>query len=145
MEKRKERDLLEEIRNLCIAICKQDDIIVQINNELDTARVELDLKTISLTKRLIPDELQQYPFTVERLLDGQAIHEAGHILLTQPIRDLELGLFKEVKNRALLWFILNLGEDRRVNYYVKTRYRTDIGKRLEFMEEVVKNYQYIRY
>lgn len=130
----KEADLL---RGNCIAILKDTTFTVELK-DLPTSMVHLNRRRIYISDRAIPANLRIYEPIVRRMRDGLATHEAGHILLGYPLIQMAKDFIARHDGTALCRVVLNIVEDRRINYRLALRYRWDFGKRLDEVTKVVR-------
>lgn len=73
VKKKTRSDRLEDIRKLCVSIVNDNRVKVDIVDTEPTAQT--NLKRIILTHRLIPENVRHLEYVVDRMLDGEAIHE----------------------------------------------------------------------
>jgi hypothetical protein len=118
-------------------------IKVLYNEQADTSFIELENDKVVLSLKPYPDYVKLQPIIAQKMLDGDLGHECGHFLLTKPIWDYFSNWATKIKrlrgNVALAKEICNLVEDKRVNYFIISRHRFDIGARLELANLILKD------
>lgn len=124
----------EQLHDIAVSIIQTSKINVIIDNALPTAMT--DYKNIYVTINLIPQELRKYRRVVSRLLDGQVAHEAGHIVITAPVKEAEVKWINRQANKQLANIVHQSLEDKRVDYYILSRYRFDFAFRLQLLRDV---------
>jgi len=130
---------LKELQQIAITITRDNSISVVYKPKERTAYYEQSKNKITLTSNCLPRGIEKYPSAHAKLLDGLTAHECGHALLTNPLED-RYNRFENSKPfRNLAHFIVNVIEDKRINYFIELRYRHDLGKRLEFLRRLVKD------
>ena len=124
----------EELHNIAVSIMQNSAINVIIDNALETACT--DFKNIYVTVQLVPLELRKYKRVVSRILDGQVAHEAGHIVITAPVKDRLKQWITHQRYPNLANLAHQTIEDKRVNHYIMVRYRFDFAHRLKLLADV---------
>jgi len=124
---------IERIKTIVISIIKKD---IPIRIEEDERTSKTNFKEIIIGKGWIPEELRKNKAIVMRLMEGDAIHEAGHFIKTERVDKYYKGWRNRKKNGFLAKYVANLIEDKRVNHFLLNRYRYDLAKRLKFNHEV---------
>lgn len=124
----------EQLHDIAVSIIQTSKINVIIDNALPTAMT--DYKNIFVTINLIPPELRKYRRVVSRLLDGQVAHEAGHIVVTAPVKEAQSKWINRQANKQLANIVHQSLEDKRVDYYILSRYRFDFAYRLQLLRDV---------
>lgn len=124
----------EQLHDIAVSIIQTSKINVIIDNALPTAMT--DYKNIYVTINLIPQELRKYRRVVSRLLDGQVAHESGHIVVTAPVKEAEVKWMNRQPNKQLANIVHQSLEDKRVDYYILSRYRFDFAYRLQLLRDV---------
>lgn len=130
---------LSQLQQIAFTITKDKTISVKYNPKEHTAFYEPQKNQITLTSNCFPKGIDKYPIAHAKLLDGLLTHETGHALLTNPLLD-RYKRFEDSKlYKILAHHIINVIEDKRINYFMAMRYRHDLGKRLEFLLSLTKN------
>lgn len=125
---------IEELHNIAVSIMKTSKINVIMDNKLPTAMT--DFKNIYVTTSLVPQELRRYKRVVSRVLDGEVSHEAGHIVITAPVKEKLKTWVTRQRNMQLANIVHQSLEDKRVNHYILQRYRFDFAFRLQLLADV---------
>lgn len=125
---------VEELQNIAISIMQDKSIGVIIDNTAETAYT--DYKNLYVTIKLVPPELRKYTRVVSRILDGQVAHEAGHIVVTRPVKMRLMEWEKRQHNPSLADMVHQTIEDKRVNHFILQRYRFDFAHRLQLLADV---------
>lgn len=125
---------VEELHNIAVSIMQIPSIDVVMDNSLETAMT--DFKRIYVTIQLVPPELRKYRRVVSRVLDGEVAHEAGHIVITMPVKEREKRWILTRRYPTLANIVHQTIEDKRVNYYILSRYRFDFAFRLQLLADV---------
>lgn len=125
---------VEELQNIAVSIMRTSKINVIINNSLETAMT--DYKNIYVTIKLVPQELRKFKRVVSRVLDGEVAHEAGHIVITAPVKQAEMKWIQQQRYKELANVVHQCIEDKRVNHYILYRYRFDFAFRLQLLADV---------
>lgn len=124
----------EQLHDIAVSIIQTSKINVIIDNALPTAMT--DYKNIFVTINLIPPELRKYRRVVSRLLDGQVAHESGHIVVTSPVKQAQVKWIDRQSNKQLANIVHQSLEDKRVDFYILSRYRFDFAYRLQLLRDV---------
>ena len=126
--------ILNEMRNLAIAITKDKRIRVKYVPEQATSAFNMETYEITLSLQSYPDFVRKFPRLFRKVLDGDMGHECGHLILTKPNWEFFNNWATKIKRQRgfykLAHEICNIVEDKRVNHFIILRYRFDIGKRL---------------
>jgi len=120
---------IEDLRNLIVSITGDNSINVVLN---DGGQSYTDGHTIVLGWNTLPQGLENAPQLKRRLMDGIALHEAGHCIKTVPFHS-----YYEDWGVGLKKLIRNIVEDKRVNHHIEGRYGDDVGKRLTELKAVL--------
>jgi len=96
-------------------------------------------KKVVIAENICPEVVKKYPLLRQKLLDGAVIHESGHRLLTDSLENDYKNIEQRVKFPNLAHAVMNIIEDKRINRFMKSRYRFDYGKRLVFRHEVIRD------
>jgi hypothetical protein len=135
---------LEELRNLALIITNDKSIKIKYDPKMPTCAFNYEDNMIILTTSAYPDWCKTQPKLLSKLLTSSCCHEAGH-------RKMSKALVKYVEKwiqhlnmekhglPKLASEIVNIVEDKRINYYLKNRYRFDLGKRQLLKEMIFKD------
>jgi broad specificity phosphatase PhoE len=124
---------VQELYNIALSITQKPSINIVIDNKKPTACT--DYKTIWVTKQLAPKELWRLSHVMSRIFDGQVVHEAGHIIITTPVKEACVKWEKQQENSKLANLVHQSLEDKRVNHFCLSRYRFDFAHRLQFLAD----------
>jgi len=134
---------LNEIRNMVLTITKNPNITIKYDKNAETSYYNPENDEVVLSLNSYPEWAIKQPRLAKKILDADAFHESGHILLTKPIWHYLNAYGTKIKakkgNLTLLKEIINVLEDKRVNYFIETRYRFDFGKRLKMADILLKD------
>jgi len=127
---------VEKLRKLAITILGDSQVTVTRNDHASTAYTELAKKEIVVTIQLVPKNLRHLKKLASDMIDGQLLHEAGHLKRTAPLEGL-YERFRKPRYTSLAQLLINIYEDARVNYYISARYSyDDYSKRLARLIEI---------
>ena len=136
------RNLLE-LRNLALTMTKNKRIKVKYSPKAKNSFYNPEDDLITLTLTPYPDFVKQHAKIAEKILDGDLGHESGHVLLSKPLWGYFNNWITKIKRKrgslALAKHLVNIVEDKRVNYFIILRYRFDIGKRLKLANLILKD------
>jgi len=127
---------LKELQEIALCITKDNSISVQYSTQIKTACYSCDKNLILLTSNGLPKGIENFPRAHAKLLDALTSHECGHALLTNPLEDRYRRFENAKRYQKLAEFIVNIIEDKRIDYFIILRYRLDLGKRLEFLNRL---------
>jgi hypothetical protein len=135
--------ILDEMRNLAIAITKDKRIRVKYIPEQPTSAFNMENFEISLSLQSYPDFVKTSPRLFRKILDGDMAHECGHLILTKPNWEFFNNWTTKIKRQRgyykLAHEVCNLVEDKRINHFIILRYRFDVGKRLLLANLILKD------
>jgi hypothetical protein len=135
--------ILDEIRNLAIAITKDRRVRVKYVPTQPTSAFNMENFEISLSLQDYPDFVRNHPRIFRKVLDGDTGHECGHLVLTKPNWEFFNNWATKIKRQRgfyrLAHEVCNIVEDKRVNWYIIHRYRFDVGKRLLLANLILKD------
>lgn len=135
--------ILDEMRNLAIAITKDKRIRVKYIPEQPTSAFNMENFEISLSLQGYPDFVKTSPRLFRKILDGDMAHECGHLILTKPNWEFFNNWTTKIKRQRgfykLAHEVCNIVEDKRVNHFIILRYRFDVGKRLLLANLILKD------
>jgi len=135
--------ILDEMRNLGIAITKDKRIRVKYKPEQPTSAFNMENFEISLSLAPYPDFVKSSPRLFRKIMDGDLAHECGHLILTKPNWEFFNNWTTKIKRQRgfyrLAHEVCNLIEDKRVNHFIILRYRFDVGKRLLLANLILKD------
>jgi len=127
--------VLEGLRAIAVIISHRRNVSVEVRDKVRTGFCTKDGRIV-LTTRLIPRNLRKNPKIVKPFLEGLVAHEAGHLFKTD--FDMWNKWMKRMSDKNLANFVRNLIEDVRVESYIRMVYRDDFGKRIDFMNRIIK-------
>jgi len=130
---------LRHLREIALIITKDRRLAVVFDNKSPTSAYFPIFNKMVIAENICPDVVKKYPLLRQKLLDGAVIHESGHRLLTHPLEANYKDFEGHVKFPNLAHSCMNLVEDKRINRFMKSRYRFDYGKRLVFRHEVIRD------
>jgi hypothetical protein len=135
---------LEELRNIAIAITRDKQLKLQYDEKAKTCSFDYATNTITLTTNAYPDYAKNNERIAQKILDSSLMHEALHYVLSKPLAKYFESWVSQLSNNNkefpfLAREIINVGEDKRVNYYGKNRFRFDLGKRQVLKELIFKD------
>lgn len=135
--------ILNEIRNIAIAITKDKRISVKYRPDQLTSSFNMENFEISLSLAPYPNFVKMSPRLARKVLDGDMAHECGHLVLTKPLWEYYNNWVTKIKRKRgyfkLAHEICNIVEDIRVNHFIILRYRFDVGKRLLLANLILKD------
>jgi hypothetical protein len=131
---------IDELKAIATAITNNKDIQIKIT---DYETSFTDFKTIYISINNLPNfdiKFIETPF-YKTLLNGLVSHEGGHYKITKPLQRFYINFYdRKGDNFFLAKTIINIIEDKRVNYFISKRYRLDLGKNLDFtIKEIGKS------
>jgi len=130
---------LKQLNDIALTITHDRRLTVRYEPKERTAYYEPLKNRITITSQALPKGVDKYPRIHNKLLDGLVSHECGHKVLTLPNYDRYKRFEEQQKWQQLAHVIVNIVEDKRVNYFIESRYRFDLGKRLRFVRDVTKD------
>lgn len=130
---------LRHLREVAFVITRDRKLVVVFNAKAKTSAFFPQLNKMIIAENICPKVVKKYPILRQKLLDGAVIHESGHRLLTHPLE----ANFRDFEERSkypnLAHLVINIVEDKRINHFMKARYRFDYGKRLAFRHRVIRD------
>lgn len=130
---------LRHLREIAFIITKDRRIVVNFDAKAPTSAYFPIFNKVIIAENICPEVVKKYPLLRQKLLDGAVIHESGHRLLTHPLENDYKNFEQRVIFPNLAHAVMNLVEDKRINRFMKSRYRFDYGKRLVFRHEVIRD------
>lgn len=134
---------LRDLRSLAVAITKNRKISINYDVKAKTSKYNPESDKIVLSLNPYPEFVQKHEVIGSKCLDADLGHECGHAMLSKPLSSYFNNWVTKIKrNRGfpvLAHHIVNLIEDKRVNYYIENRYRFDLGKRLTLANLIIKD------
>lgn len=130
---------LRHLREIAFIITKDRRIVVNFDAKAPTSAYFPIFNKVIIAENICPEVVKKYPLLRQKLLDGAVIHESGHRLLTHPLENDYKNFEQRVVFPNLAHAVMNLIEDKRINRFMKSRYRFDYGKRLVFRHEVIRD------
>jgi len=132
---------LRHLREIAFIITKDRKLVVVFDAKSPTSAYFPIFNKVVIAENICPEIIKKYPLLRQKLLDGAVIHESGHRLLTHPL-EYEYKTWEQRQQFPnLAHACMNLNEDKRINVFMKSRYRFDYGKRLVFRHEVITIYE----
>jgi len=136
IERKRQMDELKELHNLMTSLAHDTTISLKIDDTEPTAYYTFKEHTMVITRQCLPMGIEEFPIVFRKLQDGLVCHESGHVVKTKPMWERWVKWIKSKKNQKLAHSIFNIIEDKRVNVFMETRYRFDVGKRLKLLREL---------
>jgi hypothetical protein len=134
---------LNELRSLALTITKDDKIGVKYDANAQTSFYNSETNDITLSLAPYPEFVSKTERLAKKVLDGDLLHEALHNTLTKPIWHSLNNFATRIQNKRgsveLAKHIINLIEDKRINYFGEIRFRLDLGKRLQLANLILKD------
>jgi len=130
---------IKQLSDIALTITHDRKLTIRYKPKEKTAFYEPLKNRITITSQALPKGIDKYPRIHNKLLDGLTAHECGHRIITLPNYDRFKRFEEQQKFQKLAHVIVNIMEDKRVNHFIETRYRFDVGKRLRFYREVTKD------
>lgn len=130
---------LRHLREIAYIITKDRRLTVVFDAKAPTSAYFPIFNKMVIAENILPEVVKKYPLLRQKLLDGVVIHESGHRLLTHPLEADYKNLETRVKFPNLAHTCMNIIEDKRINRFMKSRYRFDYGKRLVFRHDVIRD------
>lgn len=136
---------INELRNIALTITRDRMLKVKYDTKAQSCCFNYEDNCITLTTNAYPLWVKQNERLCKKLLDSSCMHESLHQTLSKPLVSYVerwIGQLQMQKNGCpnLAREIVNIVEDRKVNYFGKNRYRFDLGKRQELKELIFKDY-----
>jgi len=134
---------LDDLRNLALTITKDDKIGVKYDAKAQTSYFNPENDEITLSLAPYPEFVSKTERLAKKILDGDLLHESLHNTLTKPIWHSLNNFATHIQNKRgsveLAKHIINLVEDKRINYFGEIRFRLDLGKRLQLANLILKD------
>jgi len=134
---------LNDLRNLALTITNDDKIGVKYDANAQTSFYNPETNDITLSLSPYPEFVSKTERLAKKVLDGDLLHEALHDSLTKPIWHSLNNFATRIQNKKgsveLAKHIINLIEDKRINYFGEIRFRLDLGKRLQLANLILKD------
>jgi len=135
---------LEELRNLAMIITNDRTIKIRYDPKMPTCAFNYEDNCIILTTNAYPDWCKTQPKLTSKLLTSSNCHEAGHRKMSKPLVKYVEKWIQHLNMEKhglpkLAGEVVNIVEDKRINYYLKNRYRFDLGKRQLLKEMIFKD------
>lgn len=134
---------LRDMRSIAVAITGNKRLKLKYDGKAETSHINLETEEITLSLNPFPDFVKDNPLIAQKCLSGLNGHECGHDLLSKPNQSYFNNWVTKIKrNRGvtpLAHILVNIVEDKRVNYFIGNRYRFDIGKRLALCQIIIKD------
>jgi hypothetical protein len=135
--------ILNEARNIAIAITKDNNLRVKYDGKNPTSAFNMETNEITLSLTPYPSFVLNNAVVFRKVLDGDLAHECGHLLLTKPNWDYFNNWATKIKRKRgfykLAHEICNIVEDKRINHFIILRFRFDVGKRLLLANLILKD------
>jgi len=134
---------LRDLRSIGVAITKNRKLRLEYDGKAPTSHYNPEESKITLSLTPYPQFVHENPLLAQKCLDGDLGHESGHDLLSKPNWSYFNNWVTKIKRKRgctpLAHHIVNIIEDKRVNYFVENRFRFDIGKRLTLANLILKD------
>lgn len=127
---------MEVYRIIATSILKNKRFVIRKDNSLIYPTSNLSKNEIILTEQAIPLKASEKVKIV--LMEGNLIHECGHLIKSKVMNNIRRILLNKYTNMSekIIQIATNILEDKRVNYYLKSLFRFDFGRRIELSEKI---------
>jgi len=135
---------LDELRNIALTVTRDRMIKVKFDAKAPTCSFNYETNTITLTTNAYPEYVKQNERICRKILDSSCMHESLHKTLSFPLVPYVERWIEQLQAMRsglplLAREIVNIVEDKKINYYGKNRYRFDLGRRQELKELIFKD------